>query len=139
MGIVRSEIFLRNSDDVAFAHGGFIPKEKIREMNLFALVDSGAEMLCLPEAVALQLGLKKLGETTAQLADGQVISVNLVGPVDLHILNRINVVMGMVLPNSNEVLLGAIPLQGMDLMIDLKNESLVLPPDRPYLAQVLLK
>lgn len=137
MGLIHANIELLNSDDVAFAHAGFIEKDKVRRMAVNALVDSGAEMLCLPANVALQLGLRKIGETTAELADGNVISVDLVSPIDLHILNRVNVVMAMVLPEASQVLLGAIPLQGMDLTIDPKKETLTVPPDRPYLARVI--
>jgi hypothetical protein len=44
-----------------------------------------------------------------------------------------------VLPGNTEVLLGAIPMEDLDVIIDPRNQTLALPPDRPYMAQKSLK
>jgi len=45
----------------------------------------------------------------------------------------------LVVPGNAEVLLGAIPLEGMDVLIDPNKQELVLPPTRPYIAGTILK
>ena len=45
----------------------------------------------------------------------------------------------MVLPDDGEVLLGAIPMQGMDVLMDPKRERLIVNPESPDVALMLLK
>jgi hypothetical protein len=45
----------------------------------------------------------------------------------------------VVLPTGDEVLLGAIPLEGLDVIIDLQKRELTLPPERPYLPRVYVR
>ncbi len=76
---------------------------------------------------------------TAQLANGEISEVDIVGPVEIKFLNRSTSCRAMVIPGENETLLGAIPMKDMDVMIDPRSQTLILPPDRPYLAQKSLK
>ena len=68
----------------------------------------------------------------AQLADGSSQQVDVVAPVTGAFENRETTTTAMVI--WNEVLLGAIPMQDMDVLIDPRNERLILPPDRPNFA-----
>ena len=97
-----------------------------------ALVDSGAINLCIPESVRNQLGLKTRQVRTAEMTDGSLRQVDVVAPVTVTFENRETTTTAMVL--GNEVLLGAIPMQDMDVLIDARNERLILPPDRPNFA-----
>ena len=45
----------------------------------------------------------------------------------------------LVLPGNNEVLLGAIPMEDMDVIIDPKKQTLEVNPEHPYFAQMKLK
>ena len=45
----------------------------------------------------------------------------------------------MVLSGDNEILLGAIPLEDMDVLIDPLRQELIVNPDHPYYAQMSLK
>jgi hypothetical protein len=96
-------------------------------------------MLCINENLKLQLGLAVLGTHGALLADGTEREVEIVGPIEVRFKNRRTTVDAMVLPGNSEVLLGAIPLEGMDVLVDLQKQELTLPPDRPYMAQLSLK
>jgi clan AA aspartic protease len=97
-----------------------------------ALVDSGAINLCIPDIVRRELGLDIARSRVAQMADGSLVEVGIVEPVSVQFENRKTTTTAMVL--GNEVLLGAIPMQDMDVMIDPRNERLILPPERPNFA-----
>jgi clan AA aspartic protease len=139
MGITYAEIELISGDDVALHRGGYIPEDQIKSVKVRALVDRGSSMLAIPESIKNQLNLLKIDERQAELADGSVINVEVVGPVEIRFENRITTVGAMVVPNSNVVLLGAIPMQEMDVLIDPKREQLIVNPESPDIARMLLK
>ena len=66
------------------------------------------------------------------MADGSTVEVDMVAPVTVSFGNRETTTTAMVI--GDEVLLGAIPIQDLDVLIDPRNERLVLPPDRPNFA-----
>ena len=84
-------------------------------LHVRALADSGAVHLCLPEHVALQLQLRELERREVVLADGRRRSVPYMGPVEVRFANRRCFTGAMVL--GDEVLLGAIPMEDMDLVL----------------------
>ena len=139
MGLTYAKIKLWNSGDIALVNAGYLTEDKIRTEEVNALVDSGAYMLCINEQICKQLGLRVILKQTAQLANGEIMEVDIVGPIEVTFLNRSTSCRAMVLPGNNEVLLGAIPLEDMDLIIDPRDQQLKLPADRPYLAQKSLK
>ena len=97
-----------------------------------ALVDSGAVNLCIPDSISNQLGFVSDETRLAELADGSVHEVDVVEPVRVFFEGRRTTTTAMVI--GNEVLLGAIPMQDLDVLIDPRNERLILPPDRPNFA-----
>jgi len=139
MGITYAEIELISSDDVALHRRGYIPEDQIKSMKVKALVDSGASLLMITESIKNQLNLLKIDEQQAELADGSVINVEVVGPVEIRFENRKAIVSAMVLPGEVEVLLGAIPMQAMDVLIDIKQERLIVNPKSPDIARMFLK
>ena len=139
MGLVYANIELINSGDEEMLSRGLIQKDTVRKTNVDALVDSGAYMLCINDKIRTQLGLRTIATQSAQLANGDITEVEIVGPVEVKFLNRSTSCRAMVLPGDNEVLLGAIPIEDMDVIIDPREQKLMLPPDRPYMAQKSLK
>lgn len=73
------------------------------------------------------------------MANDQIAEYDVVGPVELHFKNRRTMCNAMVLPGDNEVLLGAIPLEDMDVLIHPQRQELIVNPDHPYFAQMKLK
>ncbi len=138
-GLIYSDIELVSMEDVAVFDRGYIEKDKIRSCKVRALVDSGAYTLCINQSIKDQLGLRKQESMDAELANGQIEKVDMVGPVKIKIFNRISVCNAAVLPGDSEVLLGCIPLEDMDLILDPKEETLRLPEDRKYLARKKIK
>lgn len=102
-----------------------------------ALVDTGAINLCITEAVRDQLGLKTRRRRVVEMADGRTEEVDVVAPVTVRFENRETTTTAFVL--GNEVLLGAIARQDMDVLVDPRNERLILPPDRPNFAFAKIK
>jgi clan AA aspartic protease len=140
MGITYAEIELTNEDDLTLVRRGYLPSDRVRRVKVRAMVDSGSSLLSLPGSVQQQLGLEVLGEGDVELADGSVmVDLEVVGPVEVRFQNRRTLVEAIVVPNATEVLLGAIPMQGMDVLIDPKHERLIVNPQSPDRARLLLK
>ena len=126
MGIFKSEIVLRNPVEPA-----------LKSLKVAALVDTGALHLCLPEHIALQLQLKELEKREVTLANGRKQLASYVGPLEVAFENRHCFVGAMVL--GNEPLLGAIPLEDMDLVVDPARRRLITNPDTPNIPGTLAK
>ena len=139
MGLVYAEIKLINSDDIALNRRGYLKKEEIREMQVTAMVDSGATMLAINENVKNQLGLVAIYKQTAQLADGTFLDLEVVGPLELHFENRTVRCDALVLPRDSEISLGAIPMEQMDVLIHPKENRLIVNPEHPIKPVVKLK
>lgn len=139
MGLVHAPIELLNVKDLMAYRDGELEEEEVRKVEVEALVDSGAFMLVINDAIRIQLGLQSIGHEAAILADGSQRTLEVVGPVEVRFKNRRTTVDALVVPGKAEVLLGAIPLEGMDVVIDPIRRELILPPDRPYVAQTVLK
>jgi len=139
MGLVYADIELISSFDLEASKRGFIKAEEVKKVKVNALVDSGAYMLAINETIKGQLDLQTVDEQLAELANGHVEKVEIVGPVDVRFDNRSTTCRAVVLPGDTQVLLGAIPMEDMDVIIDPRNRQLTVPPERPYLAKKSLK
>ena len=121
MGLVHAEIELANARNDALA-----------PMILNALVDSGALHLCIPQHVATQLQLPVLDRREVYTADGKPHEVDHVGPIKIRFSNRQCLVGALVL--GNETLLGAIPMEDMDVIISPAQHALIVNPANPNMA-----
>ena len=139
MGHVYADITLRNTVDVILAKRSNTPFENVRKMEVKALVDSGAMTLTINKSIAKQLELDVLDQIEVTLADGSYRKCDIAGPVDIRFANRSAAIRALVLPGADEVLLGVIPLEEMDVMIDPVSQQLVVHPDRPHRAQMKVK
>ena len=126
MGLVTATLSLSNPR---------IPE--IQPIEVLALADTGSVFLCIPEHVRLQLKLETLQEREVTLADGSCISVPYVGPVVVRFRNRLGVMGALVL--GTEVLLGAIPMEDMDLVVDPRRQTVDVNPASPNIASGIVK
>ena len=126
MGLIYTDIELINPRESA-----------LNPMKVEALVDTGAVTICISERVALQLQLKELEKRQVTTADGRVIAVPYVGPIQIHFENR-NCFTGA-LVMSDAVLLGAVPLEDMDLVIDPRLHKVTVNPKSPNIPSVIVK
>jgi len=125
MGIVRTKITLKNACDVGNAKRGIIKDSEIHQTTVTAVVDTGAITLVINEDIRQKLGLKIEGKREATLADGIMSYYDVTEPVKIHWKDRDSACKAYVLPNSNNVLLGAIPMEDMDLIIHPKKLEVV--------------
>ena len=139
MGLIRTEIELVSSEDMLAARRGRLPESEIKRAKVTALVDSGAYMLAINEQLKTQLDLAVLGNQVAELADGTRVSLEIVGPVEVLFENRSTSVRAMVLPGDAEVLLGSIPMEDLDVLIDPRQQKMIVNPAHPYVAEKPLK
>jgi clan AA aspartic protease len=122
MSIVYTELTLTNEIDSAFAEEGYIKENEVRQMTVQAIVDTGAWTIVINNETRKKLGLRDKGLGDATLADGQKEEYPMAGPLEIRWKNRRFTCDALVLPDAPDILLGAIPLEGMDLTINPKRE-----------------
>jgi clan AA aspartic protease len=139
MGMVYADIKLINSGDLEMAKRNLIGQEEVREMTINMVVDSGAYMMAINETIQEQLGLLFIEKRKSIMADGSVVEHDVVGPIVVKFANRTAVCNAVVLQGDNEPLLGAIPMEEMDVIIHPRRQELLVNPEHPYYAQLSLK
>lgn len=112
-------------------------KPRLKPVRVHALADTGALMLCIPEHIAVQLGLDAESEREVGVADGRKLKVPYVGPIRVSFNGRICFVGALVL--GDEVLLGAVPMEDMDLVISPGRRSVTVNPESPNIPQARVK
>lgn len=139
MGLVFAEIELTSLDDIVLHRRGFLEQSEIKQVKVKSLVDTGAYMLTINDNVRNQLDLPLIEKQIVTLADETQMEVEVVGPVEVRFENRRTTCDAVVLPNAQDVLLGSIPMEDMDVMIHPREEKLVVNPKHPYVANKYLK
>ena len=125
MGSVHAKITLRNGADIVLARKGHIPEQNIRSFDVTALVDTGATTLVISEEMRKKLGLDFIGTRTVTLAGGSKASCGITEPVQICWKDRTSITSPWVMPEEEDTLLGVIPLEEMDLIVDPINQELV--------------
>jgi len=118
MGTVYAEITLKNSNDEGKLREGLINTDEVRTVTVQAIVDTGAISLVINEELCEKLGLAILREKLALVANGQYVKCLETEPVDICWENRTSTLRAVVIPGAKKVLLGVIPLEDMDLMVN---------------------
>ena len=126
MGLVSAEIEISNPRD-----------KNIQSMRIKSLVDTGALHLCIPEHIAIQLELEELYKREVTTADGKKHLVAYVGPIAIKFANRGCFTGALVL--GNEVLLGAVPMEDMDVLVSPSKQTLIVNPESPNIAMSIAK
>jgi clan AA aspartic protease len=139
MGLVYADIELINADDVALAKRNIIGNEEIKKVSLNMLVDSGAYMMAINETIQSQLELPFIEKRKVQVADSRVVEYDVVGPIHVKFANRKATCNAFVLPGDSEPLLGAIPMEEMDVLIHPLRQQLVVNPEHPNYAVLKMK
>ncbi len=115
MGSIRIEIKLSNP-----------LKENLAPNTVVALVDTGSLNLCIPKYLAIRLGLKELEKRDVIVADGRTVICSYSGPLLVEYGVQRCYTGALVL--GDEVILGTIPLEDMDLLVHPAAQS-VFPSD----------
>jgi clan AA aspartic protease len=112
-------------------------RQDIQPVQAEALVDTGSVYLVIPEHIRLQLQLDQQGEKEVELADGSHRLIPYVGPIETRFKNRVAYVGAIVM--GDEVLLGAIPMEDMDLVLQPKQRLADVNPESPNIASAKAK
>ena len=126
MGLITASVELAN------------PKNpQLRPLPVAALVDTGAMTLCIPEHVAVQLELEEIEKREVITADERSHVVPYVGPVQIRFQNRTCFTGALVIGES--VLLGAVPMEDMDLVVSPSRQTVTVNPQSPNLPSAVVK
>ena len=126
MGLIRTTLTLSNPR-----------KAELAPIEVRALADSGALHLCVPEHVAMQLDLAELEKREVTTADGRRMVCSYVGPVQVTFGNRGCFTGALVM--GDEVLLGAVPMEDMDLLLSPAKQAVIINPENPNMAGSVVK
>lgn len=126
MGLTNAKIQLRNPR---------LPELEAVEVD--ALADTGALHLYIPRHIQIQLQLEEIDTKEVTLADGSRKLVPYVGPIELRYKNRVGFSGALVMGETP--LLGAIPLEDMDLVVVPKTREVIVNPLNPNIASSIAK
>ncbi|PZN69686.1 MAG: clan AA aspartic protease [Candidatus Methylumidiphilus alinenensis] len=126
MGIICAEIQLSN------------PRNRtLHPLTVKALADTWALHLCIPEHIAIQLELEELYKREVTTADGGKHLCAYVGPIEVKFENRGCFTGALVL--GNEVLLGAVPMEDMDILLSPARQAVIVNPESPNIPMSIAK
>ncbi|MDR3335535.1 MAG: aspartyl protease family protein [Treponema sp.] len=118
MGEVVEKITLVNVRDAAYARGGYIKDAEVRQVTVDAIVDTGAGPLVITDAMRQKLGLEIEKEDSVYLAGDVPQECTVAEAVRIIWKDRFTTSHPFVLPTGHETLLGVIPLEDMDLIVN---------------------
>jgi clan AA aspartic protease len=127
---------LTNDYELTQAEAGTLEASKVRTVEIEALVDTGATMMMLPADVVARLGVPVKGQRKVRYADSRVEEVPWVSGIRIDVRGRNAVVSALVGAAGSTALLGQIPLEEMDFVVDPKSRELrpnPASPDAPVL------
>ena len=126
MGVFRQRLRLSNPHE-----------PDLEEIDANALVDTGAQELCVPDHIAKQLRLKHAGQRVVEYADGRQEPADVMTTVRLEVFGLSW--SGQVVVTGNEVLLGALPMESLGLVIDPRARRVFPDPASPNIPTALIK
>jgi clan AA aspartic protease len=140
MGRVMARLKLTNFIDEEMAIQGLVDPSRVRRIEIEALVDTGATMLVLPADVVQALGLRYKGTRPVRYANGTIARIPWVSGVMLEVLGRGTVFNALVEAAGTTALIGQIPLEELDLIVDPKSREVRVNPASPDapLLEILL-
>jgi len=108
-----------------------------KPVDVEALADTGATYLVIPDHIRIQLALEETSKKEITLPDGSKKMVPYVGPIETKFKNRVAYVGAIVM--GDEVLLGAIPMEDMDLVVAPQQRVVDVNPLNPNYAAAKAK
>ena len=126
MGLTNARIQLRNPR-----------RPELEAVEMDALADTGAVHMCIPRHMQMQLRLDEADAKEVTLADGSRTLVPYVGPIELRYGNRIGFTGALVMGETP--LLGAIPMEDMDLVVVPKTREVIVNPLSPDVGTTVAK
>jgi clan AA aspartic protease len=126
MGLVLADIELANPK-----------KPEMTPLAVRAMVNTGAMTICIPEHVAVQLDLQEIEKREVTTADERSHVVPYVGPIQIRFENRTCFTGALVIGDS--ILLGAVPMEDMDLVLSPSSRTIAVNPQSPNIPSAVVK
>lgn len=126
MGLVNAKLLLKNPR-----------KPELEPVEVDALADTATVHLCIPSHIQIQLELEEIDKKEVTLTDGSKKLVPYVGPVELRFKNRVGFAGAIVM--GDQTLLGAIPMEDMDLVVMPRTRKVDVNPSSPNIATSIVK
>jgi len=139
MGLVYTEIELIKGEDLSTARHKLMDPTEVKRAKITTKGDPSFYMLCINEAVQEKLQFPVVERRKVRNADGNIAEFDVVDNVEVRFKNRSTTCRAMILPGESEAILGAIPINGMDVLIHSQRQELIVNPVHPYFAQMKLK
>ena len=127
MGRIVTKIKIENLGEILLAERGLYPADQVKSIELDALVDTGATLICLTPKDIERLGLSLLTTRMAITANGTV-ECRIFQGARLTILGRTCTTDVMEVPEGTPALIGYIPLENLDLVVDPKQQAVTPNP-----------
>ncbi len=127
--VVTAKLF--NEYDRGRVRAGEITPDQVRTVEVQGLIDTGATMLVLPKDIVQQLGVPVVRQVTVTYADERKANRGLARGIVVEILGRDASVDAIVEPAGAKVLIGQVPLEVMDLVVDPKKGTIGPRPESP--------
>ncbi len=109
----------------------------LHPLSVQTLVDTGAMTICIPEHVAVQLKLPEIEKREVTTADEKSHVVPYVGPIQICFQKRTCFTGALVI--GDYVLLGAVPMEDMDLVVEPSRQTITVNPKSPNIPSALVK
>lgn len=125
MGRALTEATIENLEDIWAQKRGLIHSESVRRLDVNdALVDSGATLLSMPTRLIQLLGLEKVASKQVTSSVG-LAEANMYSAVRVTIQGRSCTMDVMEVPNDVPVLIGQLPLEHLDFVVDMRSHQLI--------------
>ena len=126
MGLIHADLKLGN-----------VRRDDLAPINVRAMADTGAFLTCVPESVAVQLDLEESEKRSITVADGSTRMVSFVGPLRIWFKNRQTICGALLM--GDEVLLGAVQVEDMDVVLQPRTQSIDVNPNSPNFPHMVVK
>jgi len=110
--------------------------EPEKEIEIEAVVDTGATMLVLPQNVIDKLNLRKMQEVKVRYVDNKMEIKSIYGVVTLEMCGRAGEFNVLAEPEGAQPLVGQIILEQLDLIIDPRTRKVIPNPRSPEMLMV---
>jgi predicted aspartyl protease len=131
MGKVTARIKVENWLDAELLAAG-TRKEKPRSIETEALVDTGAVKFYLKSSIIRQLGLRPIGEIKSRTMSNRSEPRTVFSLVSLEIQGRTGRFDVVEVPDSLPNIVGQIPLEDLDWVVDCRNQKLIPNPEHKH-------
>jgi predicted aspartyl protease len=125
VGRLSVELEVANYADLILMQRGLLRPDQVRRETIQGMVDSGATKLVLPEAVVKRLGLLLGEKVNVRYADGRRVQRREAEAAYVKLLGRHDTFSAIVEPRRDTALIGAMVLEGLDVLVDCQTQRVV--------------